>query len=91
MDLRQRLLNWMRGGEGNFAETSLQVFAHQFRENIPYRNYCEALGKTPANVTSWQKIPAVPTDVFKIPNIPSTVSPPRKSLAISSPPAPPPR
>lgn len=70
MDLRQRLLNWMRGGEGNFAEISLEVFAHQFLQNIPYRNYCEALGKTPRNVSSWHDIPAVPTDVFKTPDIP---------------------
>lgn len=70
MDLRQRLLDWMRGGEGNFAETSLQVFAHQFQQNLPYQNYCLALGKSPENVTSWQDIPAVPTDVFKTPDIP---------------------
>ncbi|MGJ8642999.1 MAG: hypothetical protein ACSHX9_06295 [Luteolibacter sp.] len=70
MDLRQRLLNWMRCGEGDFAETSLEVFAHQFQQNLPYRNYCEALGKSPKNVTSWQEIPAVPTDVYKIPDLP---------------------
>lgn len=69
MDLGQRLLKWMRGGEGNFAETSLEVFAHQFQQNIPYRNYCETLGKTPGNVNSWHDIPAIPTDVFKIPDI----------------------
>ncbi|MDP4624613.1 MAG: hypothetical protein NWT08_05675 [Akkermansiaceae bacterium] len=70
MNLRQRLLDWMRGGDGDFAETSLEVFAHQFQQNLPYRNYCEALGKSPENVTTWQEIPAVPTDVFKIPDIP---------------------
>lgn len=69
MDLRQRLLDWMRGGGGDFAGMALEVFAHQFGKNIPYRKYCEALGRTPENVTSWRDIPAVPTDVFKLPGI----------------------
>lgn len=69
MDLRQRLLDWMRGGEGEFAEMALEVFAHQFGKNIPYRKYCEALGRTPDNLSSWHDIPAVPTDVFKLPGI----------------------
>ena len=67
MDLRQRLLDWMRGGEGNFAAMALEVFRYQFEKNIPYRNYCEALGRTPENTASWQEIPALPTDVFKLP------------------------
>ena len=69
MELRQRLLEWMRGGEGDFAEMAVEVFAHQFGKNIPYRNYCEALGRTPENIASWHDIPAVPTDVFKLPGI----------------------
>lgn len=70
MDLRQRLLAWMRGGDAGFAEISLEVFAHQFRLNVPYRNYCQALGRSPENIDSWHEIPAVPTDVFKTPEIP---------------------
>jgi hypothetical protein len=69
MELKSRLLDWMRGGEGDFAEMALEVFAHQFGRNIPYRNYCEALGRTPENIASWHDIPAVPTDVFKLPGI----------------------
>ncbi|WP_411826494.1 hypothetical protein [Luteolibacter sp. AS25] len=59
----------MNSGEGNFAETALEVFAHQFTYNIPYRRYCEALGITPENTSSWLEIPAVPTDVFKLPEV----------------------
>ncbi len=59
----------MRGGRGDFAEAALEVFAYQFRENLPYRRYCEALGKTPETVGSWLEIPAVPTDVFKLPGV----------------------
>lgn len=69
MDLQSRLLEWMRGGNGDFAELSHEVFAYQFERNIPYRKYCEALGTTPDNLRSWRDIPAVPTDVFKLPNI----------------------
>jgi acyl-CoA synthetase (AMP-forming)/AMP-acid ligase II len=69
MSLKSRLLDWMGGGEGDFAELSLEVFRHQFVENAAYRNYCVALGKNPENVASWREIPAVPTDVFKLPGV----------------------
>jgi hypothetical protein len=69
MELRTRLLEWMRGGDGDFAAMALEVFAYQFERNIPYRRYCEALGVTPENIGSWHDIPAVPTDVFKLPGI----------------------
>jgi hypothetical protein len=69
MTLKSRLLDWMRGGDGDFAEMALEVFAHQFEQNIPYRKYCDSLGKSPQNVSTWREIPAVPTDVFKIPDI----------------------
>ena len=59
----------MRGGAGDFAEMSLEVFGYQFSENGAYRRYCEALGATPDSVGSWKEIPAVPTDVFKLPEM----------------------
>lgn len=58
----------MRGGEGDFAAISLEVFRYQFEHNPAYRNYCEVLGRKPETVKTWQEIPAVPTDVFKLPN-----------------------
>jgi hypothetical protein len=67
VSLKEKLLAWMRGGEGDFAETALEVFRFQFHENIAYRHYCEALGATPDSVSDWRCIPAVPTDVFKLP------------------------
>jgi hypothetical protein len=70
VNLREQLLQWMRGGAGDFACTALDVFRHQFGNNPSYRRYCEVLGKTPATVNEWGQIPAVPTDVFKLPGIP---------------------
>lgn len=69
MELKSRLLDWMGGGKGDFAQLSLEVFRHQFAENAAYRNYCEALGKHPETISSWREIPAVPTDVFKLPGV----------------------
>ncbi len=69
MILKERLLEWMRGGSGEFAELALEVFAHQFSKNAPYRRYCEALEKSPETVARWLDIPAVPTDVFKLPGV----------------------
>ena len=67
--LKERLLEWMRGGSGCFAEAALEVFAYQFSKNDSYRKYCKALGRTPETVGSWLEIPAVPTDVFKLPGV----------------------
>jgi hypothetical protein len=69
MSLKEKLLAWMRGGEGDFAACALEVFRYQFEKNGAYRNYCESLGRTLESVSSWNEIPAVPTDVFKLPNI----------------------
>ncbi len=67
--MKERLLGWMRGGEGCFEEMALEVFAWQFQNNQPYRRYCESLGRVPGMVPSWSEIPAVPTDVFKLQNM----------------------
>jgi len=64
--LKENLLAWMRGGDGDFAAVALEIFRYQFGANLAYRNYCESLGKTPESVSSWWDIPAVPTDVFKL-------------------------
>ena len=68
-DLRERLLGRIATGvEGeaeDFDELARGVFAHQFACNPPYRLFCERRGATPDSVTSWEEIPAVPTDAFK--------------------------
>jgi hypothetical protein len=48
-----------------FNDLALRLFAYQFGANEPYRKYCERKGQTPANVTRWQDIPAVPIGAFK--------------------------
>ena len=67
--LKNRLLAWIRGENPGltFEAMALEVFAHQFSRNTPYRRYCEALGRTAVNVTDWREIPALPTDAFKFP------------------------
>jgi hypothetical protein len=67
VSLKQKLLAWMRGGDGCFEAAALEVYRYQFGSNLAYRNYSEALGRTPENVTAWREIPAVPADVFKLP------------------------
>lgn len=70
-DLRGRLLEVIGRGalepldDEVFGRLALGVFAHQFAHNAPYRAYCESRGATPATVTGWEEIPAVPTDAFK--------------------------
>ncbi|HYD94707.1 MAG TPA: hypothetical protein VEC01_05225 [Noviherbaspirillum sp.] len=53
------------GDPAPFDRLALDIFAHQYRHNLPYRAYCDALQRTPEKVGRWQDIPAFPTDSFK--------------------------
>lgn len=69
-EIEARLLAWMReepqrGDEARFAELALALFAFQFRHCAPYGRWCAARGITPAQVTNWREIPAVPAGAFK--------------------------
>lgn len=51
--------------EADFNSLALQVFAHQFAHNAPYRRFCERRQSTPESISHWHEIPAVPTAAFK--------------------------
>jgi hypothetical protein len=51
--------------EARFDTLALALFAFQFARCAPYRHFCEARGRTPADVQTRQEIPAVPTGAFK--------------------------
>jgi len=48
-----------------FDRLALAIFAWQFEHNTPYAAYCSRRGRTPAAVTHWTQIPAVPTAAFR--------------------------
>jgi hypothetical protein len=49
----------------DFDRLALELFRLQFESNAAYRVICESRRKTPANVSHWTEIPAVPTAAFK--------------------------
>lgn len=53
------------GSSEPFDPLALEVFAYQLAENAAYRAWCDALGVSPASVTSVAAIPAVPVAAFK--------------------------
>jgi hypothetical protein len=68
--IERELLAWMRDeplrhDEARFGRLALALFAFQFERNAPYGRFCAARGATPAKLTSWREIPAVPTGAFK--------------------------
>ena len=48
-----------------FNALAMLVFTHQYQQNKPYQNFCNAIGTSPEQVTHWHDIPALPTDAFK--------------------------
>lgn len=44
---------------------AMDLFALQYTTVPAYRLLCDARGRTPANVTCWRQIPAVPTTAFQ--------------------------
>ncbi|HWV57222.1 MAG TPA: hypothetical protein VNZ57_07100 [Longimicrobiales bacterium] len=69
--LRGELLERFRAGvdspiaEDEFNRLALRVFDYQYERNRPYAAYCDRRDRTPASVTHWSQIPAVPTAAFK--------------------------
>jgi hypothetical protein len=67
--LFERILAFIRRGvdadPAGFDAMALEVFAHQYEKNQPYRTFCDASGIRPDRVASWQEITAYPTDAFK--------------------------
>lgn len=57
--------------EARFNELALEIFALQFARVKPYQEYCRRKGATPATVTEWRQIPAVPAASFKSHNLAS--------------------
>jgi len=51
--------------ESRFNELAIELFALQFSHNRLYRKLCEARGVSPAQVSTWQQLPAVPASAFK--------------------------
>src|SRR5712692_2862878 len=51
--------------ESRFNELAIELFALQFNHNRLYRKLCEARGVSPAQVSNWQQLPAVPAAAFK--------------------------
>ncbi len=70
-ELRGEVLRFIGRGieappdEEAFSRLALAGFAYQFAENEPYRRFCERRHATPATVSDWRRIPAVPTAAFK--------------------------
>jgi D-arabinose 1-dehydrogenase-like Zn-dependent alcohol dehydrogenase len=51
--------------DDEFNALALRLFAYQFANNRPYRLLAEHRGQTPASVSHWRQIPAVPIAAFK--------------------------
>jgi len=91
--LRRLLHPWPvspRGGihaditESCFNELAIELFALQFNHNRLYRKLCEARGVSPAQVSIWQQLPAVPAAAFKGLELTSLPEADRTALFLSS-------
>jgi len=49
----------------SFQSLALELFSFQFESNLAYRTFCQARGASPATVSHWSEIPAVPASAFK--------------------------
>lgn len=51
--------------EKEFEQTALQLFGHQYQNNLVYRTFCDYLDKNPSNVNQLFEIPFLPIEFFK--------------------------
>jgi hypothetical protein len=73
----RRLPRW---SEPDFTRRALAAFALQFERIPAYRALCERRGATPATVTRWEDVPAVPATAFK--HLDLTVEPTKRPEAV---------
>ncbi|MBP1695207.1 MAG: cobalamin B12-binding domain protein [Deltaproteobacteria bacterium] len=71
LDLDEKILSYIRRGTDHqdsegFNRLALRVFELQVKYIPIYRRYCEKRGITPEKISSWDQIPALPTDAFKV-------------------------
>ncbi len=69
-DLDKDILTFIQKGvdhkdEKGFNELALRAFKLQYIHIPVYQRYCQRRGITPQEISSWEQIPALPTDVFK--------------------------
>jgi len=71
--LDAKVLAWMREPatlewpqeEERFDQIARELFHFQFDHCPPYGRFCARQGRTPATVTTWRDVPAVPSGAFK--------------------------
>lgn len=51
--------------DDEFDSLALGLFAYQYANNLPYRQFCDSRERTPAAVGRWTDVPAVPIAAFK--------------------------
>lgn len=71
LDLDEKILSYIRRGMDHqdseeFNRLALRIFELQVKYIPIYRCYCERRGVNPENISSWDQIPALPTDAFKV-------------------------
>ena len=67
-DVMNNIQSFIESGshsEEDFNRFALQLFEYQYKNNLPYRNYCMQKRKTLRTVKSWKDIPAVSVNAFK--------------------------
>lgn len=67
-DIIEKLLAFIAADdatESAFDALALELFAYQFENNQPFRQFCLQRGRTPHTAKSWRDIPAVPINAFK--------------------------
>ena len=69
--LSHRISEFILGSEGRansadaLAVLSKQLFSLQYQHNPVLHSICEGRGISPANISDWKGIPAIPTEAFK--------------------------
>jgi hypothetical protein len=48
-----------------FDGLALEIFHFQFERNVPFGAFCRRRGRTPATVSHWSEVPAVPVAAFR--------------------------
>ncbi len=79
----QAIFSLSPGDEDAFRRKAIEVFRFQFKQNSPYREFCQELGVDPGRVMQVSDIPFLPVEVFKHRKVLSVDRQPEKVFASS--------
>ncbi len=84
VNLTERLFSLSKNDDKAFVDLSIEIFNLQYKYNIVYKKFTDALQIDPKDVTSLEKIPFLPIEFFKTKKVITQLIDVKKNITFTS-------